>query len=319
MARATARACQQWSGWLTTDDLSKYKAEWVQPISANFRNFKVYTTPPSSQGFSLLAALTAVESLAPTQLNIFEPSTTHLLVEAVAAALELRDRFNSDRSVAPDTVKLLGEKQSFLNTFDWQRSQTRGHATLQNRKGDTAHLSVIDKNGMSVSLIQSLFYDFGSCIPVPLGGFTLQNRGAAFSLYAGATGELVAGHHPPHTLMPTIITRANKVRYILGCMGGDGQMQTQLQLIVDLCDGLLDPQQAVSRARWYLERGTTHKILVERDASSQIRALESRGHVTRTVGPSEEIMGHAQIIEVTEGGVLIGAADPRSDGQVAGC
>ncbi len=318
LARATAIACRQWNGWLTAEDLANYAAEWVPAISTGFRDLEVYTTPPSSQGFSLLAALRAVESVAPTPLNIFELSTTHLLVEAVDAALELRDRFNADRSVALETVELLSEMRSFPDTFDWQRRHTRSRYTPQNRKGDTAHLSVVDRNGVGVSLIQSLFFDFGSCIPVTMGGFTLQNRGAAFSLHAGVTGELVAGHHPPHTLMPTIITNANKLRYVLGCMGGDGQMQTQLQLIIDLCDGRLDPQQAVSRARWYLERGATSQIIVERDAASQVQAINNKGHAIRTVGESEEIMGHAQIIEITTDGVLVGAADPRSDGQVAG-
>ncbi len=318
LAQNMADACQQWQGWLTIKDLANYVAEWVQPISTSFRGLNVYTTPPSSQGFSLLAALRAVESVAVAPLDVFEPSTIHLLIEAADAALELRDRFNADRSRVPEITELVNEMDSFAATFELHRRKIRSRATLQNRKGDTAHLSVVDRNGMGVSLIQSLFYDFGSCIPVPRGGFTLQNRGAAFSLQAGKVGELISGHHPPHTLMPTILMKEKKLRYVLGCMGGDGQMQTQLQLIVDLCDGRLDPQQAISRARWYLERSTPQQILVERDAMSRIRTIENRGHLIRALGPFEEIMGHAQIIEVTDEGVLIGGADPRSDGQVAG-
>ena len=317
LAHSIALSCQEWDGWLRKEDLSQYSSAWIEPISTIFRSLEVFTTPPSSQGFSLLAALEAVESVAPRSLNIFDPFTTHLLVEAVDKALEIRDRFNSDRSVGPILAQVLEQAKSFSATFDPDRAQIRTAPKPRNRKGDTAHLAVVDKNGLGVSLIQSLFYDFGSCIPVPAGGFTLQNRGAAFSLSVGEAGELVPGHHPPHTLMPTVIKKADKLRYVLGCMGGDGQMQTQLQLIIDLCDGRLDPQQAVSRPRWYLERGVTNKIFAERDAADQVQSLGNKGHSVTTIYPSEEIMGHAQVIEITTGGVLVGAADPRSDGQVA--
>jgi len=105
------------------------------------------------------------------------------------------------------------------------------------------------------------------------------------------------------------------LRYVLGCMGGDGQMQTQLQLLVDLCDGKLNPQQAISRARWYLERGETTRLVAEAGAVD-VKSLEQLGHSVTVANRFEEMMGHAQAIEMRSDRVLVGAADPRSDGQV---
>jgi gamma-glutamyltranspeptidase/glutathione hydrolase len=317
IAQDMATACQTWGGWLSEEDLGAYEAKWKAPVSATFRNLDVFTAPPPSQGFALLAALRAIESiLSDSAGDVFSAPTVHLLVEVVNAALSIRDRINSENASARIAEVFL-EIASFAEKFDPERHRTLEYDARGIRKGDTAHLAVIDKNGVSVSLIQSLFYDFGTCIPVMTGGFTLQNRGAAFSLNEEHPGFLVPGTRPPHTLMPTIVLQAAKPRYVLGCMGGDGQMQTQLQLLVDLCIFGLDPQQAVSRGRWYLDRGLTERIIAEQGAVDAAK-LEAMGHRVAVMGRFEEIMGHAQVIEVAPGGgVLIGAADPRSDGYVA--
>jgi gamma-glutamyltranspeptidase/glutathione hydrolase len=236
-------------------------------------------------------------------------------VEAANAALILRDRFNSD-AASDKLAEAFAEVTAFPKLFDSDRHRISAFEAQGTRKGDTAHLAVVDKTGMSVSLIQSLYFDFGTCIPITSGGFTLQNRGAAFSLQEDHPGSLAPRRRPPHTLMPTIVRQARKPRYVLGCMGGDGQMQTQLQLLVDLCVGGLDPQQAVSRARWFLERGKTDRIIAEQGAIDAAE-LERKGHRVTVMRRFEEIMGHAQVIELAAGGILIGAADPRSDGYVA--
>lgn len=315
LARAMAAACRRWDGWLSEEDLANYAARWVAPISASFRKLDVLTAPPPSQGFCLLAALQAVEAVSPTPLAPCAPATIHLLVEVADAALSLRDRLNSDNALS-EVPAAVNEMAGFAKSFDPEQHRPRGFAAVGSRRGDTAHLAVVDGGGMAVSLIQSLFYDFGTCIPVAAGGFTLQNRGAAFSLADGHPGFLKPGSRPPHTLMPTIALEAGKLRYVLGCMGGDGQMQTQLQLLIDLCDGGLDAQQAVSRARWYLDRSEESQIIAEQGALKPDE-LESKGHNVIIKERFEDIMGHAQVIEKTSNGFLIGAADPRSDGQVA--
>jgi gamma-glutamyltranspeptidase/glutathione hydrolase len=314
-AKAMAVECQRWGGWLAEGDLAGYSAKWVPPISTFFRGFGVFTTPPPSQGFSLLAALKAVEFISPAPVSLSEPSAIHLQIEAVDAALEVRDRLNGDTTaeIVRDALK---EMKAFAQEFNPNRHRARRRQPGLSRKGDTAHLAVIDKDGLAVSLIQSLFFDFGTCIAVLPGGFTLQNRGAVFSLEEDHPAILMPGRRPPHTLMATICVEGSQLRYVLGAMGGDAQMQTQLQLLVDMIDGGLDPQQAVSRARWFVDRGVEYHVVIE-DGAFDVSQLEKRGHKVTEASRFEEIVGHAEVIGITANGVRVGAADPRSDGQVA--
>src|SRR5262249_8147013 len=177
-------------------------------------------------------------------------------------------------------------------------------------RGDTAHLAIVDSERRGVSLIQSVFFDFGTGIPVRSGGFTLQNRGAAFSLHEGSINELEPGVRPPHTLMPSLACRGQDLALVFGCMGGDGQVQTQVQLLVAMVDAGLDPQAAVSRPRWYLDRATQGlPLLMEEGFDSTIVAgLRQMGHEVTILGPAEEVMGHAQVISVEPSGALVGAA-----------
>jgi gamma-glutamyltranspeptidase/glutathione hydrolase len=322
LARAMAAAVAAAGGWLDAEDLANHRAEWVQPVVAPFRDLVLHTTPPSSQGFSLLAALAFVEAASPRPLDVFAAEGAHLLVEAVAAALTDRDRHNDDRGRLGIDIHRLWDAPrvaEFLRDFDPARHRAPDVDGIQRiTKGDTAHLAVVDRNGMAVSLIQSLYFDFGTGIPVPEGGFTLQNRGAGFHLTPDRPGFLAPGLRPPTTLMPTIATKGGRPHLVLGCMGGEGQMQTQLQLILDVTDGGLDVQQAVSRPRWYLDRSdpAAPKLMMERGPTPDLcEALGARGHQVVPLGHLEELMGHAQFIRLEEGSVLSGAADPRSDGQ----
>jgi len=309
---------------LSGEDLARHRAEWLRPLKARWHDLTLYTSPPSTQGVALLEAAALLEFLARSG----DPSgdqATHLMIEALAAALEDRDRFVGDRSrmsIGPES--LYGDVHIDLisGSIDPERAGPRtGDSGPIKGRGDTAHLAVVDSNRFAVSLIQSVFFDFGTGIPVPSGGFTLQNRGAAFRLQPGHVGELGPGLRPPHTLTPTIACQNGQLRYVLGCMGGDGQVQTQLQLLHGMTRLELDPQQAVSRPRWYLDRSmpSVSRVLVEEGVDGRlIDGIRRRGHDLSVLGPAEEIMGHAQIIAVESNGALVGASDPRSDGQVAG-
>jgi gamma-glutamyltranspeptidase len=208
-AQAMTAACQRWGGWLTEQDLVSYTPNWVEPVSCKFRQLDIFTTPPPSQGFCLLAALQAIASVSPGLTAPFSPSTIHLQLEAVDAALQLGDGLNCDGGLQI-VSHALDEMAGFERSFNPLQRQSREWQVGLGRKGDTAHLAVIDKDGLAVSLIQSLFYDFGTCIPVLPGGFTLQNRGAAFSLEQGHPALLKPGKRPPHTLMPTMVCEAGE-------------------------------------------------------------------------------------------------------------
>jgi gamma-glutamyltranspeptidase len=310
---------------LTLEDLASHRSDWVAPLSSTFRGLTVHTTPPSTQGFALLAALAFVESRAPAPLDVFDPATVHLIIEACQAALEDRDRCNGDRAHLEAAIEECwsGPRADlFAQSFDPDRRRDVAPALPRRiTRGDTSHLAIVDRDGMAVSLIQSLFFDFGACIPVPTGGFTLQNRGAAFALDDGPCA-LRPNTRPPSTLTPTIVTRpSGGLHAVLGCMGGDGQVQTQVQILLDLTDGGLDAQQTVSRPRWCLDRAAADRpvVVLEGSVSTAVaQGLHARGHVVEVRGPSEDFMGHAQVICQTISGAMIGAADPRSDGQAGG-
>ena len=325
LARAIVDVVTAAGGHLSLSDLANYRSEWTAPLKARFRDLTLYTSPPSTQGVALLETLRLVECLSPAPLDPASPDAVHLMVEAMSIALEDRDRFVGDPSglaVEPVTLYEPDRVASLAERFDPRHARDKERMSGAAKDfGDTAHLTVVDRDRRAVSLIQSLFFDFGTGIPVPAGGFTLQNRGAAFSLESGSVNELRPRRRPRTTLAPSIAQRDGALSISLGCMGGDGQMQTQIQLLVAMVDAGLDPQQAVSSPRWYLDRasGPQSRVLFEsRMDEALVAGMQARGHTTAVLGASEEVMGHAQVIAVERTGSLVGAADPRSDGQVGG-
>jgi gamma-glutamyltranspeptidase len=323
-ARRIAAVVQERGGWLTVEDLAAHSADWVDPISNIYRDQRIFTMPPPTQGFAFLAALAFIECVAPKGLDWRDPMTGHILVEAVAAGLGERDdrsgdpsQFEGEPSESWSDTRLDARLADYDGT---RRSTTAAARTRRSVKGDTAHFCVVDGDGMSVSMIQSVYYDFGSCIPVVGSGYPLQNRAAAFHLDASMAGHLAPGVRPPSTLMPVLAQRDGKLSYVFGCMGGDGQLQINAQLVVNLIDGGLDPQQAISRPRFILDRAPESgaRLMLEAgldDGAGHV--LRTLGHDVVRLGPSEELMGHAQVIQRLNG-VLVGGSDPRSDGQVAG-
>lgn len=322
-AERIAAVVQERDGWLTVEDLAAHTADWVDPISSTYRDHRIFTMPPPTQGFALLSALAFIERMAPKGLDWRDPMTTHLLVEAVAAGLGERDDRSGDPSqfVGMPSDSWSGARlDARLAAYDpTHRSDTAGARTRRSVKGDTAHFCVVDGDGMSVSMIQSIYYDFGSCVPVVGSGYPLQNRAATFHLDPTMAGCLAPGIRPPSTLMPVLAQRDGVLSHVFGCMGGDGQVQTNAQLVVNLIDGGLDPQQAISRPRFVLDRAPLQgaRLMLEAGLDDLSGALlGSLGHDVIRLGPSEEVMGHAQVIQKI-GDVLVGGADPRSDGQVA--
>lgn len=324
LARAVVEATQRAGGLLSLDDLAAHQSEWVEPISVDFRGLSVVTTPPSTQGAALLRTLGVLARLAPT-LKLDDPAAIHLMVEAVGQALADRDDLIADRDrMSASAAELLDPPRMDALARQIDRTAAtpkRASGASTRGLGDTAHLAVVDKAGCAVSLIQSIFFDFGTGIPVKSGGFTLQNRGAAFSLDGKSANCAAPSRRPLHTLTPVMVQRGTTFVSSLGSMGGDAQVQTLIQLLVAMIDNGFDPQQALSQPRWYLDR--THaprsRILVERPISPEIiEALRGFGHHVDVLGVTEDIMGHGQIVSKSPEGALLGGADWRSDGQAVG-
>lgn len=186
--------------------------------------------------------------------------------------------------------------------------------------GDTVYLCAVDADGNAVSLIQSLFGAFGSCVVAENTGILLQNRGAYFSLNPDRVNVLAPGKRTMHTLMPSMMFDGETLLGPIGTQGGDAQAQIQMQLISNIVDYGLEPQAAIEAPRWLAGSDTDDELLVEGGfPEGTIQRLAARGHRVTLIDSWNTGAGHAQmILRDPESGVLRGGADPRADGSAAG-
>ncbi|HJT37465.1 MAG TPA: gamma-glutamyltransferase, partial [Actinomycetota bacterium] len=182
--------------------------------------------------------------------------------------------------------------------------------------GGTAYLCAADPDGMCVSLIQSNFMGFGSGVHVQEWGINLHNRGGRCSLDPPRVDAIGPRKLPLHTLIPGLVLRDGSPRLVFGTMGGDGQLQTHLQLLTQILDDGNDPQEAIDSPRWFVDP-SDWTVFAEPGLGDVIDGLASMGHVVRTVERLDSLMGHAHAIAIERGGYA-GATDPRAEGAVRG-
>jgi gamma-glutamyltranspeptidase/glutathione hydrolase len=316
IARSIATHVQSLGGLMDQRDLADHRGDWVDPLRAGYRGVEVLELPPNTQGVAALEALAMVESTGP--LPPEGPDRHHLLVEAIKLALADRDAHLTD----PDHMEIPASALlSPAHIADRAEAIQRGAAgrPVPGRAalGGTAYLCAADAGGMCVSLIQSNYMGFGSGITVPEWGINLQNRGAYFSLDPGHVNVIAPHKRTLHTLIPAMALREERPWLVFGSMGGDGQAQTHLQLLVRLVDDGWDPQQAVSAPRWMVSPGDWSVAIESRFDRGVVEGLASRGHRILDAAGFDSLMGHAHVIEVTKHGYA-GGTDPRAEGAVLG-
>lgn len=315
---------QDMGGWLDLEDFAAHTSTWVEPISTTYRGYRVWQLPPNSSGFTVLQMLNIVESFNLQAIGHGTVDYYHLLVEATKLAFADRDRWLSD----PDFVDIpLAELIS--KAYARRRFARLSMATAQAYQpgavgGDTTYSAVVDGEGNAVSLLQSIYLDYGSAIIPPDLGFALHNRGAFFALDPDAANVVEPGKRPFHTLMPALVCQPDGRPYlVLGTMGGEGQPQTQLALLTRVLDFGFDPQTAIDLPRWLWGRtwgAATVDLLLEGRIPADIhKGLAARGHPVKP-GPNwTDRMGHAHMIRIDPtSGDLVGGSDPRSDGAALG-
>ncbi len=305
-------------GWLSTADLASYTGEWVEPISAGYRGVTVRTMPPNSQGLTALLGLRMAElEDAPTKWGSVQH--LHPLIEAKKRAYRVRDAEITDPSFSDIDVKgLLADStlEALWSDYDGEQASD-GQAT---NPGDTVYLSAVDTDGNAVSLIQSLFGAFGSCVVAENTGILLQNRGASFSLNPDRINVLESGKRTMHTLMPSMLFDREMLLGPFGTQGGDAQAQIQMQLVSNVVDFGMEPQAAIEAPRWLAGSDAGDELLLEGGfPEGTIQQLAARSHRVTLIDPWNSGAGHAQMILLDrESGVLRGGADPRADGSAAG-
>ncbi|NEQ32929.1 MAG: gamma-glutamyltransferase [Leptolyngbya sp. SIO4C5] len=324
IAQALVSGLQSLGGLLQLADFAQHRSTWVSPISTAYRDYQVYEMPPNTQGLAVLQILNLIEPFNLADIGLNSADYYHLLVEATKLAFADRDRWLSDPDFVDIPVETLISK-AYSDRRRRQISLTQANSYLPGSLGgDTTYSAVVDSEGNGVSLIQSLYFDFGSGV-VPAGtGVILQNRGCFFSLDPNHVNCLEPGKRTFHTLIPAMVTQPDsRLAIVLGTMGGEGQPQTQAALLTRMLDFGLDPQTAIDLPRWLWGRTwgeSSSQLRLEKRIGADIQAqLQQRQHRLSLVPDWSEQMGHAHAIVIDpQTGQLRAGCDPRSDGKALG-
>lgn len=306
---------------VTRADLENYRAVVDEPLSVMTQVGTLYNSPPPTQGLASLIILALFERLRVSKGESFEH--IHGIVEATKRAFRVRDRVVTDpdkltsdpgRYLLPDFLDAEAEKIDARKAARWPAPYG---------EGDTIWMGAADSNGLVVSYIQSLYWEFGSGCVLPATGIIMQNRGASFSLDPKALNALAPGRRPFHTLNPALALLKDKRIVAYGTMGGDGQPQTQAAVFTRYVTFGQPLDKALDSPRWLLGRtwGSSHTNLrlESRFDGNLIDRLLSAGHDVAVIDEAySDAMGHAGAVVLHPDGSLEGGHDPRADGGAGG-
>jgi len=317
-------------GLLRYEDLAAHRSEWITPVSTNYRGWDVYELPPNGQGIAALQILNILEDYDIASMGFGSAEYIHTLVEAKKLAYEDRAKFYADMDFVDVPVDMLiskdyaNERRKLISMERAAQSVPAGDAKLED--GDTIYLTVADKDGNMVSLIQSNYRGMGSGMTPGDLGFVLQDRAELFSLDPEHANALEPGKRPFHTIIPAFVMKDGEPLMSFGLMGGSMQPQGHVQIIVNMLDFGMNLQEAGDAAR--IRHGGSSQptgevmtdggtLFMERGFSEETRsALEALGH---KLGDTDGSFGGYQaILRDHEDGVYYGASEVRKDGQAAG-
>jgi gamma-glutamyltranspeptidase len=277
VATAIAAAVEKRGGFVTANDMAGHHSSWVDTLTAPYRDVEVHELPPPTQGIAALTMLSELD----------RPSKESFI-----------DRFRSARNKA----------------YALRDRTVSDPAFVVPEEGDTVYLCCADEHGNLVSLIQSVSFDFGSGIVAEGTGILLQNRGCYFSLDPAHVNRLEPKKQTMHTLIPALATRAGKPWALFGTMGGDAQPQLQAQVLMNLVDHELEPQEAVARPRIRIRRGDVIDVEADYPGAGELARRDAR---IVLMPPRHHEFGHAHAILIDGPARWRAGADPRSDGSVA--
>ena len=298
----------------TLQDFSSTKAEWVEPISGNYRGFEIHECPPNGQGLVALIILAILEKFNFGKFS--KCDYIHIFCEATKIAYFLRNQYLADPQFNKLSINYFLNKKiisEFASKIDMNKAKMFGKYDFPNHP-DTIYLAVRDKNGMTISFINSLFDAFGSGITALKSGVLFHCRGRAFNLIKGHPNELKPNKRPAHTIIPAMISKDGKLIGAFGVMGGQYQSAGHAFVLSKMLDFGLNPQEAINHPRVFPNENF---LDIERSFDKNcIEELEKKGHKINF--SSQPIGGAQMIIFDEENGSLIGASDWRKDGLAIG-
>ena len=302
--------------WLTREDFANHRGERAEPIVSSYRGLDIVELPPNGQGLVALVLLNIFENFDLVALDPNGPERLHLALEAARLAYGARDAHLADPAHMRIAVPSLIDKgfaKNLAGRIDPMRRAKLPRAPTPGG-GDTVYVTVVDRDRMAVSIINSLYSVFGCGIATEKTGIMLHNRGACFVVDPQHPNAIGPSKRPMHTIIPALGLRDGRCELSFGVMGAHFQPMGHAHVITNLVDFGMDMQTAIDAPRAFFEGETT---VVERGISSQtIEGLRQRGH-DMAVRPLP--LGGAQAIAIDwRRGVLIGGSDPRKDGCAIG-
>lgn len=313
LAEALVNFSNRTGGYLTTEDLAEYSAQWQEPVSIDYKGYRVWEMPPNGHGITALMALNILKGFNFTSKD--GAITLHKQIEAMKLAFADGMHYIADPRYMKTAVEDLLSDAYAKKRRDLIDEQAIMPTFGKPFSGGTVYLCTADDEGNMVSFIQSNYKDFGSGIVLPGYGLNLNCRAAGFSLDENSDDYLLPRKKPYHTIIPGFLTKNNQAVGPFGVMGEYMQPQGHVQVIMNTIDFLLNPQAALDAPRWqWIE---DKKIWLEDRFSTEIiEELRSRGHDI-TIMSDYTTFGRGQIIWRNDDGVLAGATEARADGAVA--
>lgn len=322
VAEGILSASREAGGTMTAEDLTAFRAEWVDPVSIVYRGWRVYEIPPNTQGIAALMMLNLMEPYPLKEWGLHSTRAMHVMIEAKKLAYA-------------DMVAAVGDPRFFdvpvMAMLDPARAARRANlidpakaaakvdpdklpGVTDSKGSDTIYLSVADRHGNVVSLIQSNYMGFGSGVMPAGGGFMLHNRGALFTLSPGSPNTLAPRKRPLHTIIPGFMEK-DGVRIGFGIMGGWNQAQAHAQFVSHIADHGLSIQQALEAGRFTKGTFSGNDVQIESSVPDATRReLTALGHELTVAGPRTATFGFGQAVMSTPQRVQFGASDPRHDG-----
>jgi gamma-glutamyltranspeptidase/glutathione hydrolase len=313
----------QQGGTLAVSDLETYQPEWVEPVSSTYRGWTITELPPSSIGIAALSMLNIMEQFPLKDYGQNSTRALHIMIEAKKLAYADLTRYDGDPAASQiPTTALLSKTLAVERAKRIDPAQARCQvlpsdlsAKLDAIGRDTTYLSVVDGDGNIVSLIQSVYNEFGTGLVVPGAGFPLHDRGSLFDFEPGKPNSLAPHKRPLTTLIPGFMQK-DDIRIGFGIMGGFNQAQAHAQFVSNVVDFGFNIQAALEAPRFTKLNFDGCDVQIESPVPQATREeLAKLGHQLRVAAPNSYAMGRGNAVMTDGKGVHFGASDPRGDGQ----
>lgn len=310
------------NGFMTKADLAEYKPEWVEPVSTTYHGWRVYETPPNTQGIAALSMLNVMELYPLREWGHNSAKTLHIELEAKALAYSDMLHYVGDPRVEDVPTKKLISKELAKQRAQGISDRANCNVLPSDRKeqldklqSDTTYLATVDRDGMVVSLIQSNAGNFGAGLVPEHTGFVLQNRGSGFYMQPGQPNSLAGHKRPLHTIIPAMMQK-DGATIAFGIMSGFNQAQAHAQFVANVVDFDMNIQAAMDAARFNKGNSGCGVNIEDGYPKEVFEQLAAQGHQIDVVPRYSQVMGRGNATMHDDAlGVNFGASDPRADGQ----